>query len=354
MRASSPKVELRHISKQYPGGVQAVDRLSLEINDGEIVALLGPSGCGKSTVLRIISGFEVPDEGSVLLSGNVVAGPGAWVQPERRNVGMVFQDYPLFPHKTVAQNVAFGLHRLSKKEAARRTEEVLTHVGLAHLHSRYPHQLSGGQQQRVALAQAIAPRPQVLLLDEPFSNLDATLRQELRIEVRRILKEAGTTAIMVTHDQKEAFAVADRVGVMNEGRIEQVGPPAELYGRPKTRFVAKFLGHSAILEGVVRQDANEVLTDLGSVPCAQGLAQSGENVTVSLRPDSLVVDPGGPFAGRVISAIHEGHVVELAVQMPCGAGYITLKTYVPPEMDIREGDRLRFAIAPEKVAVIVQ
>lgn len=355
MPTNRAKVDLDGVSKVYATGVRAVDRISFTLSEGEIVALLGPSGCGKSTILRLIAGFERPTEGVIRLGGRVVAGDGVWVEPERRGVGMVFQDYPLLPFKSVAQNVAFGLHRWPKSEVQSRVDEVLAQVGLAEYGSRYPHQLSGGQQQRVALAQALAPNPQLLLLDEPFSNLDASLRHELRIEVRRVLKAAGTSAILVTHDQKEAFAMGDRVGVIASGRIEQIGTPAELYAHPKTEFVARFLGHSALLEGVVRdvsRDTSEVLTDLGVVPCAQGLAASGENVIVSLRPDSLVVDESGPFTGLVVSAIHEGHLMELSVQMPCGPGSITLRTYVPSEMGVREGDRLRFAIAPEKVAVI--
>lgn len=346
------KVELTHITKDYPGGVRAVDNLSLTLGDGEIVALLGPSGCGKSTVLRLIAGFETPNEGLIRINGASVAGNGTWVEPERRGVGMVFQDYPLFPNKTVAQNIAFGLHRLPKAEIPRRVAAVLGQVNLSECAGRFPHQLSGGQQQRVALAQALAPRPAVLLLDEPFSNLDASLRYDLRLEVREILKNAGTSAIMVTHDQKEAFAMADRVGVMNNGQIEQIGTPATLYGEPRTPFVARFLGHSALLEGVVYDDTTEVLTDLGMVPCAVGLAESGERVFISLRPDSFVVDPDGPFVGLVLMAIQEGHAVELAVQLPCGHGTITVRTYVPSEMGVLAGQSLRFSIVPEKVAII--
>lgn len=346
------RVELQDVHKAFSPDAIAVDGVTLSLEDGEILALLGPSGCGKTTMLRLIAGFEWPDRGRVLIDGRVVAGDGRFVMPERRGVGMVFQDYPLFPHRTVRQNVAFGLHRLDKKEAAKRVEEVLQQVGLAEYGDRYPHQLSGGQQQRVAIAQALAPKPAVILLDEPFSNLDAALRQELRLQVRQVLKASGASAILVTHDQKEAFTVADRIAVMRAGRIEQVATAYELYARPRTRFVAEFLGHAAVLEGVVQQGQQGILTDLGLVPCAQAVAASGEHVTVSLRPDSLVVDPQGPFRGYVDSVVHDGHQVELAVRLPCGAGSITLRTYVSPELGVSQGDTLRFAIAPERVAVI--
>lgn len=346
------RVELDQISKVYGPGAVAVDDVTLALEDGEILALLGPSGCGKTTMLRLIAGFEWPDQGSVSINGRVVAGNGVFVAPERRGVGMVFQDYPLFPHRTVRQNIAFGLHRMEKREAAKRVEEVLAQVGLAEYGNRYPHQLSGGQQQRVAIAQALAPNPAVILLDEPFSNLDAALRNELRVQVRQILKDNGASAILVTHDQKEAFTIADRIAVMRSGRIEQVATAYELYARPRTRFVAEFLGHSAVLEGVVQQGEQGVLTDLGIVPCAEALALSGEHVTVSLRPDSLVVDPQGPFRGYIDSVVHDGHQVELAVRLPCGTGSITLRTYVSPDMRVSQGDTLRFAIAADRVAVI--
>ncbi len=347
-----PMVELRNVSKSYPGGVQAVDRLSVSLGTGEILSLLGPSGCGKTTVLRMIAGFEWPDEGSIAIGGRPVAGGGVRVEPERRGVGMVFQDYPLFPYRTVGQNVAFGLHKLPKKQAMARALDVLELVGLKGYDRRYPHELSGGQQQRVALAQALAPEPNVILLDEPFSNLDASLRQEVRLQVREILKKAGATGILVTHDQKEAFTVGDIVAVMSKGRIEQIGSPYELYARPRTRFVAQFLGHCALLEGTVQQGAPGVLTDLGLVPCNHCPASNGERVTVSLRPDSLMVDPEGPLKGAVESIAHEGHSLELTVKIPCGAHFVRARALASPELAVKPGDNLRFSIAPDRVAVI--
>mgnify|MGYP001450167333 CR=1 FL=1 len=348
------QVRLEGVSKAYQPGTFAARDVTFALEENEILALLGPSGCGKTTTLRLIAGFEWPDEGTIHIGDRLVAGEGCFVGPEKRGVGMVFQDYPLFPHRTVAQNVAFGLHRLDRRTARRRALELLERVGMAEYADRYPHQLSGGQQQRVALAQALAPRPQVLLMDEPFSNLDASLRYELRLEVRRLLKELGTSAILVTHDQKEAFAVADRIAVMNGGRIEQIDSPYTLYSKPRTRFVAEFLGHAALLDGVVESETPAVLTELGAVPCAYCPAVPGQRVTVSLRPDSLVIDPQGPFQGRVAAVVHEGHIMELSLDIPCRTGSVSLRTFVPPDLPVRPGDALRFAIVPDRVAIISQ
>ncbi|NOZ59049.1 MAG: ABC transporter ATP-binding protein, partial [Euryarchaeota archaeon] len=217
-----PQVVLSGVAKSY-GETPAVADLSLEVGDGEIFCLLGPSGCGKSTTLRLIAGLEVPDAGSIEIGGVAVAGEGTWLPPEERRVGIVFQDYALFPHMRVRENIAFGLRGWSRCALRRRVDEVLELVGLSGLEERYPHELSSGQQQRVAIARALAPEPEVVLLDEPFSNLDVDLRRRIRRDIKRILREAGITAIFVTHDQEEAFYIADRLGVMRRGRLEQVG-----------------------------------------------------------------------------------------------------------------------------------
>jgi len=251
---------LDRVSKRFRAAdPPAVDGLSLRVTEGEILALLGPSGCGKTTTLRLIAGLESPDAGTITLRGQIVAGPGRAVPPEERGVGIVFQDYALFPHLTVADNVAFGLPRAARRS---RVEAVLELVGLGGFGPRYPHELSGGQQQRVALARALAPAPALLLLDEPFSNLDADLRAQMRDEVERILRTSGTTAVFVTHDQEEAFTLADRVGVLLAGRIEQLAPPQELYHRPATRFVAAFVGAADFLPGVVT--AQGIVTEVGT------------------------------------------------------------------------------------------
>ena len=282
-RGRESVVELDSVSKRFgAAGPIAVDDLSLTVLDDEILCLLGPSGCGKTTLLRLIAGFERPEAGTVTVAGAVVASQRVWVQPERRRIGFVFQDFALFPHLTVLDNVAFGLGRLSREARRRTAAEVLDLVGLTVFRSRFPHQLSGGQQQRVALARALATEPHLLLLDEPFSNLDAALRGATRDEVRTILKRTGTTAIMVTHDQQEALSFADRVAVMRDGKLEQVGDPVDVYLHPHTAFVAGFLGRTNLLRGTAQ--GMVATTALGQVPLA---TSATGRVVLSLRPEHL-------------------------------------------------------------------
>lgn len=241
-------LQLEAVTKQFDKtGIPAIDRVSLTLDRGEILALLGPSGCGKTTLLRLMAGFERPDGGTIAIAGRQVAGEGVWIPPEQRHLGMVFQEYALFPHLTVADNVAFGLQKRNKAQVTQRVEEAIALVGLQGLEKRYPHQLSGGQRQRVALARALAPAPELVLLDEPLSNLDVQVRLYLREEVRKILKSTGTTGIFVTHDQEEALAISDRVAVMRQGCIEQLGPPEEIYREPASRFVAGFVTQANFL-----------------------------------------------------------------------------------------------------------
>lgn len=239
-------IELHNATKRY-GNVTAVDRISLHINEGQTLALLGASGCGKTSVLRLVAGLERPDDGEIWLGGHAVSRGNVWIPAERRNVGMVFQDYSLFPHLTIKQNVNFALANVSRGIRQQRLSELLELVGLSGLENRFPHQLSGGQQQRVALARALAPSPDVILLDEPFSNLDAALRQAMREELRQILRQAQITTIFVTHDQEEALSLADQVVVMSAGRILQVGTPQEVYFQPTTKAVAAFVGEASFL-----------------------------------------------------------------------------------------------------------
>jgi iron(III) transport system ATP-binding protein len=273
----------------------AVDGLSLTVAPGEILALLGPSGCGKTTTLRLIAGFETPDGGMVEIRGQRVAGDGAAVPPEARGVGIVFQDYALFPHLTVGGNVAFGLAGYERSARDRRVAEVLDQVGLGALARRYPHELSGGQQQRVALARALSPAPALLLLDEPFSNLDADLRALMREEIAKILRTTGTTAVFVTHDQQEAFTLADRVGVLHAGRLEQVDTPYEIYHHPATRFVAEFVGAADFLRGFVKE--GEIVTEIGPVANPAGFP-AGFPVDIMIRPDDIdfIPHPDGEVA----------------------------------------------------------
>jgi iron(III) transport system ATP-binding protein len=274
-------VRLSGVSRSY-GPVRAVKDLDLEVRRGGILALLGPSGCGKTTTLRLIAGFEAPDSGKVEVGGRTVAGPQANVPPEKRRVGMVFQDYALFPHLSVEQNVAYGLPSGKKRKG--RVEEVLALTHLEGLGDRMPHELSGGQQQRVALARALAPEPAVVLLDEPFSNLDASLRVRVRSEMREILRDAGATAVFVTHDQEEALSLADEVAVIMRGTVVQSAPPETLYHRPATREVASFVGEANFLPGNAQND--QVSCALGDIP----IVGSGEGeVDVMLRPEALVL-----------------------------------------------------------------
>ena len=267
------------LAKSY-GPVRAVDGLELEVEPGSITALVGPSGCGKTTTLRLLAGFERPDRGTINAAGRTLAGPSAFVPPEDRQVGVVFQEYALFPHHDVAGNIAYALGR---RPDPARVAEVLRLVGLEAISDREVHELSGGQQQRVALARALAPSPQVVLLDEPFSNLDASLRDRLRQEVAEILRSTGVTAVFVTHDQEEALSVADTVAVMSDGRIEQVGTPEEVYSRPANRWVAEFIGEIEVLSAKVRNGRAEC--ELGSVPAGEASGQ----VDVLVRPESLAV-----------------------------------------------------------------
>jgi iron(III) transport system ATP-binding protein len=288
-------VELETVTKRFgPDRPPATDRLSFTVESGRILALLGPSGCGKTTTLRLIAGFEMPDQGRIAIAGRTVADAerGISVEPEARGVGIVFQDYALFPHLTTAQNVGFGLERASREERRGRVARVLDLVDLTDFANRYPHELSGGQQQRVAVARALAPAPSLILLDEPFSNLDADLRAQMRDEVEKILRATGTTAILVTHDQEEAFVFADQVGVLHEGRLAQIGTPEVIYHKPATPFVAEFVGAADFLPGVVT--AEGVVTEIGVFANPNG-RPAGTRVSVMIRPDDVtfVPDPAG-------------------------------------------------------------
>ena len=276
-------------------GQPVVRDLNFAAEEGEILAVLGPSGCGKTTCLRLIAGFEQLDSGQIAIDGQVVAGNGHHLPTEKRRVGMVFQDYAIFPHLTVRENVAFGLSR--GRAAKARTQEMIDLVGLAGHGDKMPHELSGGQQQRVALARALAPEPAVLLLDEPFSNLDAALRLEVRHEVRALLKRSGVTAIFVTHDQEEALFMGDRVAIMNDGRLEQIDTPETVYHEPTTRFVAEFVGQTDFLSGTVTEEGVE--TALGMLPQQLALPV-GSQVDVAVRSDDVDFEPAGTANGKVL------------------------------------------------------
>ena len=311
-----------------------LDDIRLEVAPGESLALLGPSGCGKTTLLRSIAGLERPERGAIRLGSVEVTGPGAWVPPERRRVGMVFQDWALFPHMTVAANVGYGLGRGWRSGG--RVAETLDMVGLTGMEDRMPATLSGGQRQRVALARALAPHPQVLLLDEPFSNLDTSLRAEIRTEVHRLLIGLGITSIFVTHDQEEAFVVGDRVAVMAGGRLAQVDTPHGLYTRPADRWVAQFVGEGCLLPG--QADDGVAATPIGSVPVAG--ADQGP-VEVFVRPEDLAMVPGDDATVELVEFYGHDAMVFVALN-----GH-TLRIRTGPEPDVRQGQRVgvEFSVA---------
>ncbi len=304
-------IELRGVVKRF-GGTEVLREVSLDVAPGEVVALLGPSGCGKTTLLRSIAGLERIDAGEIEIDGQVVGAPGVHVRPEDRRIGMVFQDWALFPHLTVGENVAYGLSRDERR--TRRVDEALELVGLAGLADRSPSTLSGGQQQRVALARALAPRPRAILLDEPFSNLDTTLRVQVRHEVHRLLGELGITTVFVTHDQEEAFVLGDRVAVMHAGRIEQHAAPATIYDSPASRWVADFVGEANLVAAAAH--GAEAVTSFGSVP----LRTPAEGpVDVLIRPEHLALDPvDGGGVGEVELVEYYGHDHVTIVQLDDG------------------------------------
>jgi iron(III) transport system ATP-binding protein len=299
------QLDIRGVSVAY-GGSAVVQEVRFALDQGAIGCLLGPSGCGKTTLLRAVAGFEPLAAGTIQLRGRLVSRSGMNLAPERRRVGMVFQDFALFPHLTVERNLAFGIRHLRGKERRKRTMELLELVGMSSAARHYPHQLSGGQQQRVALARAMAPRPDILLLDEPFSSMDAELREQLAREVREVLKRDGITAVLVTHDQLEAFAMADQIAVMSGGRIHQSGSGFELYHQPADRFVADFIGQGVMLPGRVVDDL-QVETELGILAgrAPHGLT-AGRRAEVLLRPDDVLHDDASPTKAKVVGRAFRG------------------------------------------------
>ena len=332
----APTLSLRDIECRYDGR-SAVRGLSFHVNVGDIVCLLGPSGCGKTTVLRAIAGFHNLDAGEIRIKGQIVSRPGATLPPERRSLGMVFQDHALFPHLTVAGNVAFGLRRQGHAEKQQIVTETLKLVGLAELAERFPHELSGGQQQRVALARALAPRPDLILMDEPFSSLDVEMRERLSAEVRDILKKRGTTAVLVTHDQHEAFALGDLVGVMCDGRLLQWDTPYNLYHEPGCRFVADFIGQGVFLPGTLLAP-DTVETEAGIYKGNRAYNwPKGTRVEVLLRPDDIVPDPDSRLQAVIVQRAFKGAEILYTLQLPSGGRVLSL---FPSHADHAPGERV--------------
>ena len=317
--------------------LQVLNQVSFGLQPGEIGCMLGPSGCGKTTVLRAIAGFEAPWDGRILIDGAEVSNSLFSLPPERRNIGMMFQDFALFPHLRVEDNVSFGLQRLARREQQARVQEMLAIVGMLAYAQAYPHQLSGGQQQRVALARALAPRPSILLLDEPFSNMDVELREQLAREVRSILKQENNTAVLVTHDQHEAFAMADRICVMNEGAIMQQGSGYDLYHRPANRFVADFIGQGVIIPATV-ESATTVKTDLGLITGENSLDDApGTLVDVLIRPDDVVHDDDSDESAIVVEKAFRGADFLYFLRMDSGVEVMCL---APSHHDHKINERI--------------
>jgi iron(III) transport system ATP-binding protein len=336
-------LELLGVTKHF-GPCKAVDELSLSLEQGTIACLLGPSGCGKTTVLRCVAGFEAVDQGEIRAHERVLSQPGLMIPPQQRRIGMVFQDYALFPHLTVAANVAFGLHALSAVQRTQRAAEMLEAVGLQNYGARFPHELSGGQQQRVALARSLAPRPELLLLDEPFSSLDVELRQHLGVEVRHLLKQLNTTALMVTHDQDEAFAVADVIGVMREGRLEQWDSPYDLYHKPSTRFVADFVGEGVFVQGTI-VTANAIQTSIGLIQATgQHQWSNGCRVVLLLRPDDVIHDDDSELRAEICQRAFRGAEFLYTLRMADGTQLLSL---VPSHHNHRIGEHIGIRIEPD-------
>ena len=335
-------LEVSQLEVRYAGRAQpAVRGVTLGLGAGEIGVLIGPSGCGKTTLLRAVAGLEAVNAGQIRLNGREVSSVHHQVPPEQRRIGMVFQDYALFPHLSVGRNVAFGIHQLPKAEQAARVAEVLALVGLEGSAERFPHELSGGQQQRVALARALAPRPQLMLLDEPFSNLDVDLRERLAHEVRGILKAAGATALFVTHDQLEAFAIGDRIGVMEHGQLHQWEDAYALYHRPATRFVADFIGHGVFTPATLVQRNGQVVaqTPLGDLEgldeCPLPSSYPGGECDVLLRADDIVHDDHAPVQAQILRKAFRGAEFLYTLRLASG---LTVMAHVPSHHDHAVGE----------------
>ena len=349
-----PGVTIKGLTKRY-GDVAAVDGLGLHVQSGELVALLGPSGCGKTTTLRLVAGVLKPDAGEIWVGERCLSSPAAVIPPERRRMAMIFQSYALWPHMTVAQNVAYGLRfgGASRAERDRRVRDMLRVVQLEGYGLRYPGELSGGQQQRVAVARALVVEPEILLLDEPLSNLDANLREEMRFEIRRLHETFGITTLYVTHDQAEAMVISDRVAVLESGRIVQIGTAEELFERPRTRFVAEFIGKTNLIDGVA-ETANLVVRGRLRLSVASAELKPGAPVVVSIRPHQITLIPGAPggppaapgmnlLTGTVVRASYLGDAVDYEVQL--AESDVVLRVAGPAGTRVRLDEKVGVSVA---------
>jgi len=344
----SPYLSVNHISASYDAQNTVVNDVSFNLNEGELACLLGPSGCGKTTILRAISGFQTLSSGRIELDGRELSSPTHTLEPEQRNVGMVFQNHALFPHLDLASNIAFGLHKQSSSQRAKTVDTMLALVGMSDYRNAYPHEISGGQSQRIALARALAPQPKLLLLDEPFSNLDTSLRESLGYEVRQLLKKTGITAIMVTHDQHDAFALGDQIGVVADGELQQWGRSFDLYHTPKSRFVADFIGDGLFVKGQMLNETT-VVTAFGEIR-GQSISHEylGQNVELLLRPDDVHYDPKGVIHGVIKRKAFKGAQTLYTVQTQSED---TLLSLVPSHDDYEIGDTISLSINADHLVV---
>jgi len=348
-------LELVGLTKRY-GSIASVDGIGLAVERGEFICLLGPSGCGKTTTLRMIAGFLEPDAGEIRVNGKTVSAPGAVVPPERRNMGMIFQSYAVWPHMTVRDNVAYGLRmqRVAAPERTKRTDALIKAARLGDHAEKFPAALSGGQQQRVALARALAPNPDILLLDEPLSNLDANLRGDMRFEIRRLHDEFRNTSIYVTHDQVEAMTMADRIVVMNLGRIEQIGSPQDVYDRPASRFVARFIGASNVVEG---RRVGDRTVEVAGHPVAVGqgdFAEPGQPMSFCVKTHDLELMPADADGANIVPGVvrshaylgsHRDYIVDIGQELLIAA---------PASVDIPAGAQIKVRFKPEGCRGLVQ
>lgn len=337
--AAAIPVSVAGLSRRI-GALDILSDINLEVAAGEILCLVGHSGCGKSTLLRLLAGIDAPSAGRIAFGGEVMAGPGRFVEPEKRGVGLMFQDYALFPHLTVQQNIAFGLRGRSRGDIAARVQSTLQRLGIAHFGTRYPHMLSGGEQQRVALARAIAPRPGVLLMDEPFSNLDSRLREAVRMETLALVRQIGATVVLVTHDPQEALMVSDRIALMHQGRIIQAGTGRDLYYKPQTPFVARFFSDFNEVRGTVRDGAID--TPFGRVAAGHGAAE-GSEMLVLVRPGGLRPGNGdGSIEAQIVHRRFCGEVEQLELKLDAHPQLVTIRRNIGDFAS--DADRIRIVL----------
>lgn len=336
-------IELKNIECRHRNQT-IVDNLSFHVNEGDLACLLGPSGCGKTTALRAIAGFEPVHKGEIIIRDFVSSRPGFTRAPEKRQIGMVFQDYALFPHLNVADNISFGLSHKSKTEQQKIVDEMLEVVDLAHFGQRYIHELSGGQQQRVALARALAPNPELILMDEPFSNLDIEMRERLNTDVRQILKSKNMTGILVTHDQHEAFAISDHIGVINKGKLLQWDTAYNLYHSPNNLFIADFIGQGVFLDGILKSP-DSVETEIGIVSGDRAYdLKTGSHVKLLLRPDDIVLDPKGDISAEVTQRAFKGAEILYTLQLQSGTELLSL---FPSHYNFSIGENVKLRLAAD-------